>query len=337
MKQQFNVTGMSCAACSAHVEKAVGELAGVEQVQVNLHGKQHGCFICRRYRQCTGYYTGCDRCGIRCIAQGCAKVQTDQKIEDKKELKEMQNRIVTSFIFLAFLMYVSMGSMMGLPLPKSLSGMENAANFALTQLLLTLPIILVNRKYYVNGFRTLWHRAPTMDALIAVGSGAALVYGVFAMYQIGWGLGHQDMERVHQYTHDLYFESAAMILTLVTLGKYFETRAKRKTSEAISKLMNLCPETAHVIRNGQEVQVPVDEVQVGDLVVVRPGQGIPVDGVITQGQTALDESALTGESIPVEKGEGDAVIAATINKTGFITFRASASERKPRFRKSFIW
>ncbi|MFR4978497.1 MAG: heavy metal translocating P-type ATPase, partial [Butyricicoccus sp.] len=322
MKQQFNVTGMSCAACSAHVEKAVGELAGVEQVQVNLMANSMAVSFAEDTVNAQDIIQAVTDAGYGASLKG-AKVQTDQKIEDKKELKEMQNRIVTSFIFLAFLMYVSMGSMMGLPLPKSLSGMENAANFALTQLLLTLPIILVNRKYYVNGFRTLWHRAPTMDALIAVGSGAALVYGVFAMYQIGWGLGHQDMERVHQYTHDLYFESAAMILTLVTLGKYFETRAKRKTSEAISKLMNLRPETAHVIRNGQEVQVPVDEVQVGDLVVVRPGQGIPVDGVITQGQTALDESALTGESIPVEKGEGDAVIAATINKTGFITFRAS--------------
>ena len=322
VKQQFNVTGMSCAACSAHVEKAVGELAGVEQVQVNLMANSMAVSFAEDTVNAQDIIQAVTDAGYGASLKG-AKVQTDQKIEDKKELKEMQNRIVTSFIFLAFLMYVSMGSMMGLPLPKSLSGMENAANFALTQLLLTLPIILVNRKYYVNGFRTLWHRAPTMDALIAVGSGAALVYGVFAMYQIGWGLGHQDMERVHQYTHDLYFESAAMILTLVTLGKYFETRAKRKTSEAISKLMNLRPETAHVIRNGQEVQVPVDEVQVGDLVVVRPGQGIPVDGVITQGQTALDESALTGESIPVEKGEGDAVIAATINKTGFITFRAS--------------
>lgn len=322
MKQQFHVTGMSCAACSAHVEKAVGELAGVEQVQVNLMANSMAVSFAEDTVDTQDIIQAVADAGYGASVKG-AKVQTNQGIEDKKELQAMQNRIVTSFIFLILLMYVSMGSMMGLPLPKSLTGMENAANFALTQLLLTLPIILVNRKYYVNGFRTLWHRAPTMDSLIAVGSGAALVYGVFAMYQIGWGLGHQDMGRVHQYAHDLYFESAAMILTLVTLGKYFETRAKRKTSEAISKLMNLRPETAHVIRDGKEVQIPVDEVQVGDLVVVRPGQGIPVDGVITQGQTALDESALTGESIPVEKGEGDAVIAATINKTGFITFRAS--------------
>lgn len=322
MKQQFQVTGMSCAACSAHVEKAVGGLEGVEQVQVNLMAGSMTVSFVDDELSTQDIIQAVVDAGYGASVKG-QKVQADTGADDKKELKEMQNRIVSSFVFLTLLMYVSMGSMMGLPLPGFLSGAENAANFALTQLLLTLPIMIVNRKYYVNGFRTLVHRAPTMDALIAVGSGAALVYGIFAMYQIGWGLGHQDMERVHQYAHDLYFESAAMILTLVTLGKYFETRAKRKTSEAISKLMNLRPETASVLRDGKEVQIPVDEVQVGDLVVVRPGQSVPVDGVITEGQTALDESALTGESIPVEKGEGDAVIAATINKTGFITFRAS--------------
>lgn len=322
MKQQFQVTGMSCAACSAHVEKAVGALPGVDNVQVNLMAGSMAVNYADNQLDAQQIIQAVVDAGYGASVKG-EKAKTDTSADDQKELKTMQNRMVTSFVFLTLLMYVSMGSMMGLPLPSFLSGIENAANFALTQFLLTLPIIIVNRKYYINGFRTLMHRAPTMDALIAVGSGAALVYGVFAMYQISWGLGHQDMERVHQYTHDLYFESAAMILTLVTLGKYFETRAKRKTSEAISKLMDLRPETANVLRQGQEVQIPVDEVQVGDLVVVRPGQSIPVDGVITEGQTALDESALTGESIPVEKGAGDTVIAATINKTGFITFRAS--------------
>ncbi len=322
MKQQFQVTGMSCAACSAHVEKAVGALSGVHNVQVNLMAGSMAVNYADDQLDAQQIIQAVVDAGYGASVKG-EKANRDTRVDDQKELKTMQNRIVTSFIFLTLLMYVSMGSMMGVPLPSFLSGMENAANFALTQFILTLPIVIVNRKYYINGFRTLMHRAPTMDALIAVGSGAALVYGIFAMYQIGWGLGHQDMERVHQYTHDLYFESAAMILTLVTLGKYFETRAKRKTSEAISKLMNLRPETTSVLRQGQEIQIPVDEVQVGDLVVVRPGQSIPVDGVITEGQTALDESALTGESIPVEKDVGDTVIAATINKTGFITFRAS--------------
>lgn len=324
MKQQFNVTGMSCAACSAHVEKAVRALPGMQDVQVNLlAGSMTAEFSESQV---------CDQDIIQAVidagygASVKGKANTTQAAapdQGQQELRSMKHRILVSFAFLIVLMYVSMGSMIGLPIPSFLTGPENAVNFALTQFLLTLPIVIVNKKYYVNGFKTLWHRAPTMDALIAVGSGAALVYGIFVLYQLGWGLGHQDLDRVHQYMHDLYFESAAMILTLVTLGKYFETRAKKKTGEAISKLMDLRPQTAVILRNGAEVTVPVEEVQVGDLVVVRPGQSIPVDGIITEGQAALDEAALTGESIPVEKGVGDAVIAATINKNGFITFQAS--------------
>ena len=328
MKQQFNVTGMSCAACSAHVEKAVRALPGMQDVQVNLLAGSMTTVYAED--QLTdqdivqavvhaGYGASVRSQNTKApTAESAATTETGEQ-----ELRVMWHRIVISFVFLIVLMYVSMGSMVGLPLPAFLAGAENASNFALTQLLLTLPIVIVNKKYYINGFKTLWHRAPTMDALIAVGSGAALVYGVFVLYQIGWGLGHQDMARVHQYMHDLYFESAAMILTLVTLGKYFETRAKKKTGEAISKLMDLRPKTATILRDGDEVSVPIEEVQVGDLIVVRPGQSVPVDGVIIEGQAALDESALTGESIPVEKGPGDTVIAATINKTGFLTFRAT--------------
>ncbi|MDE7035103.1 MAG: HAD-IC family P-type ATPase, partial [Eubacteriales bacterium] len=326
MTQNFNVTGMSCAACSAHVEKAVSALPGVRLCQVNLLA---GTMKAEYDENTLG-----DAEIIRAIEDGGygASVRGKEgakasagaaQADPNADLKEMQHRIVVSFIFLAMLMYVSMGHMVGAPLPGLLAGGENMMAFALTQFLLTLPICIVNKKYYVNGFKTLWHRAPTMDALIAVGSGAAMVYGVFALYQIGYGLGHGDMARVHEYGHDLYFESAGMILTLVTLGKYFETRAKKRTSEAIAKLMDLRPQTAQVLRDGVESTVPIDEVLVGDLIVVRPGQSVPVDGVITEGRTALDESALTGESIPVEKGEGDTVIAATINKTGSVVFRAS--------------
>lgn len=324
MKQQFNVTGMSCASCSAHVEKAVRALPGVTDVQVNLlAGNMTASYEEGQIGE-QDIIDAVTDAGYGASVRGKTTVpQPVQADEGQHELRVMQHRIVISFAFLIVLMYVSMGSMIGLPLPGFLAGPENAANFALTQFLLTLPIVLVNKKYYTNGFKTLLRRAPTMDALIAVGSGAALVYGVFVMYQLGWGLGHQDMARVHQYMHDLYFESAAMILTLVTLGKYFETRAKKKTGEAISKLMDLRPKTALILRNGQQVTVPVEEVQVNDLVIVRPGQSIPVDGVIVEGQAALDEAALTGESIPVEKGVGDTVIAATINKNGFLTFRAT--------------
>lgn len=325
MKQQFDVTGMSCAACSAHVEKAVRAVSGIQEVQVNLLAGSMTATYNEQQTDAAAIIKAVEDAGYGASVRGDTTVQTKAAIADKgqDEVRAMRRRIQISFIFLVLLMYLSMGSMLGLPVPAFFVGAQNAITFAFTQFLLTLPIVIVNQKYYRNGWKTLWHRAPTMDALIAVGSGAALVYGVFALYQIGWGLGHQDLDRVHQYMHDLYFESAAMILTLVTLGKYFETRAKKKTGDAIAKLMDLRPKTAIVLQDGKETSIPVEQVQVGDLVVVRPGQSIPVDGIITQGQSALDESALTGESIPVEKGVGDTVIAATLNKTGFLTFRAS--------------
>nr|WP_297278668.1 heavy metal translocating P-type ATPase [uncultured Butyricicoccus sp.] len=324
MKQQFDVTGMSCAACSAHVEKAVCALPGVQEVQVNLLAGSMTTIYDEEQTDAAAIIKSVEDAGYGASVRG-ETVQAKSTLADKgqDEVRTMRRRIQISFVFLALLMYLSMGSMLGLPVPAFFVGTQNAITFAFTQFLLTLPIVIVNQKYYRNGWKTLWHRAPTMDALIAVGSGAALVYGVFALYQIGWGLGHQDLARVHQYMHDLYFESAAMILTLVTLGKYFETRAKKKTGDAIAKLMDLRPKTAIILRDGVEISIPVEQVQVGDLVIVRPGQSIPVDGIITEGQSALDESALTGESIPVEKGIGDTVIAATLNKTGFLTFRAS--------------
>ena len=206
--------------------------------------------------------------------------------------------------------------MFGAPLPNFLTGNENALSFALTQFLLTLPVVYVNRKYFQVGFKNLVKLHPNMDSLIAIGSSAALIYGVFAIYQIGIGLGYQDMDMVHHYTMDLYFESSAMILALITLGKFLETKSKGKTSEAITKLLHLAPKTATVIRNGEEQEIPVEEVVVGDRIVIKPGQSIPVDGVIIEGSSSVDQSALTGESIPVEKNVGDKVIAASVNKMG---------------------
>lgn len=325
MTQQFRVTGMSCAACSAHVEKAVRALDGVQEVQVNLlagsmkvdfneSALDAGQII--RAVENAGY-------GANLPDSDRSKDSVRNPANELDPLVEMKHRILASFAFMIALMYVSMGHMVGLPLPAFLDGAENAANFALVQFVLTLPILIINKKYYVNGFKSLLHRAPTMDALIAIGSGAAVVYSLFAMFQVNYGLGHGDLMRVHQYMHDLYFESAGMILALVTLGKYFETRAKKHTGEAISKLMDLRPKTAQVLRNGAEITVPVEEVQAGDRVVVRPGQSVPVDGVILEGSASIDESALTGESIPVEKIAGDTVIAATTNQTGYFTFRAT--------------
>lgn len=325
MKQKFDITGMTCSACSAHVEKAVSKLEGVRKAEVSLMTNS----MTAEYDETiigpqdiiravvdSGYGAALPQ-----KKGGPAPASGDTGMAD--ELRSMKHRMVWSFAFLIPLFYISMGHMMGAPLPAFLTGLENSVAFGLTQLLLTLPIMYLNDKYYRVGFKTLWHRAPNMDSLIAVGSIAAVIYGVFAIYQMGYGLGHGDMELVARYHMDLYFESAGMILTLITLGKFLETRSKGKTGEAITRLMDLAPKTASVIRNGTEVEIPVEEVQVGDQVVVRPGQSIPVDGVILEGQSAVDESALTGESLPVDKGPGDKVAAASINRSGFFTFEAS--------------
>lgn len=243
-----------------------------------------------------------------------------QGAQADEALGEMKKRIIVSAVFMIVLMYFSMGEMIGLPLPSYAAGMDGMFALALTELVLTVPIVLINRKYYINGFKTLLHRAPTMDALIAVGSGAALVYGIYALVRIGTA---PTPEAAHSFMHDLYFESAGMILTLVTLGKFFEARAKRKTGEAIAALMDLRPQTAEVIRGGRAIQLPIEQVQTGDLVVVRGGQSVPVDGVITEGSAFLDESAITGESMPVERHVGGTVIGATVSKSGYFVMRAS--------------
>lgn len=326
MNQKFSVTGMTCSSCSANVEKAVRKLQGVESVNVNLLSNSMTVDFDEAAIDGTTIINAVVDAGYN--ASVFVRGASDNKQKEKavnpveEELKEMRSRTIVSFVLLIPLMYISMGHMINFPLPGWLTGDGNAVSFAFTQLLLTLPILYVNRKYYQVGFKTLFHGAPNMDSLIAIGSGAAFVYGVFAIFRIGYGLGHNNMHIVHQYSHDLYFESAATILALITLGKLLETRAKGKTSEAISKLMDLAPKTASVIRNGQEVEIPVEDVVKDDIIVVRPGQSIPVDGVIIEGSSAVDQSALTGESIPVEKNIGDKVIAATINKTGFFKFRA---------------
>lgn len=326
-KQIFHITGMTCSACSAHVEKSVRKLEGIRNADVNLLGNA----MAAEYNETilstddiikavvdAGY-------GASLWEDNGASQKRDRLLENgmEQELADMKRRLIWSTLFLFPLFYLSMGHMMGAPLPSFLSGHKNAVAFGLTQLLLTLPILYVNDKYYKVGFKTLWHHAPNMDSLIAVGSAAAVVYGIFAIYEMGYGLGHGDMDLVAKYHMDLYFESAGMILTLITLGKFLETRSKGKTSQAITRLMDLTPKTAAVLRDGVEVEVPVEEVLVGDRVAVRPGQSIPVDGVVLEGRSAVDESALTGESLPVDKEPGDKVAAASINKSGFFTFEAS--------------
>ncbi|WP_294515655.1 heavy metal translocating P-type ATPase [uncultured Intestinimonas sp.] len=331
MKQKFTVTGMSCAACSAHVDKAVRKLEGVSEVNVNLLGGSMTVEYDPAAESPEAIIAAVDAAGYGCALPQAAASKGDARVDTRaeaarqmeEELNGMKRRFLVSLCFLVPLFYIAMGHMMGWPLPAFFHDSRNALAFAFLQFLLVLPIMYINDKYYRVGFKTLFHGAPNMDSLIAVGSAAAVIYGVAAIFQIGYGLGHGDMERVNHWAMDLYFESAGMILTLITLGKFLETRSKGKTSQAISRLMDLAPKTATVLRDGVETEVPVEEVAVGDLILVRPGASIPVDGVVTEGSSSVDESALTGESIPVEKGPGDRVVSAAINKSGSFTFRAT--------------
>ena len=318
MKLKFEVTGMTCAACSARVEKVTAAVPGVDRVEVNLlagamtveAGSDSVTEQIIRDISAAGY--GAQLAGEKAKA---APVSTD-------ESKQMKMRIIGSFVYLAVLMYFTMGHMVGLPVPSWYHGRENALVAALLQFMLTLPPVILNRVYYTRGLKALWHRSPNMDSLIAVGSGAALIYGIAALFVMAYAMGHGDWQTLEHYRENLYFESAAMILTLITLGKFLESRAKGKTGDAIRGLMDLRPETACVLRDGQELMVPAEQVRVGDLIVVRSGGRIPVDGTVVEGRASVDQSALTGESVPVEKLPGDTVAAATINAEGYLVFRA---------------
>lgn len=323
MNQKFDVTGMTCSACSAHVEKSIGKLEGVSSVQVNLLANQMKVEYDEKALTSDQIIKAVEAAGYGAALHQNGTVKVAEPVKTaNKETEAMKFRLIVSFVFMIPLFYLSMGHMMNWPLPQLFTAHENALIFVFTQFLLCLPIVAVNKKYFINGFKTLWKRSPNMDSLIAIGSSAAIVYGIFAIYRIGYGLGHGDMETVHQYAMDVYFETAAMILALITLGKYLEARSKGKTSEAITKLMDLAPKTAWIETPDGEKEVPVEEVQIGDIVIVKPGQSIPVDGIITEGNSSIDESALTGESIPVEKSVGDKVTGAGLNKNGYFKFRA---------------
>lgn len=324
MNKKYKVTGMTCSACSSRVEKCVRKLEGVNTVSVNLlTNSMQVDFDENKLTE--------EKIADSVIQAGYGMEIPTDKTEKKpekedaveKNIESMKKRTIWSFIFLVPLMYVAMGHMVGLPQLPFLSGDANAVSFALTQLLLCVPVLYINRAYFERGFRSLLHGAPNMDTLISVGSGASLVYGIFAIYRMGYGLGTQNMELVHRYLHDLYFESAVMILALINVGKYLEARSKGKTSQAIQKLIDLAPKTALVERNGQVLEIPAEDVVPGDILQVKPGGSIPADGVVVEGITSIDEAAITGESMPVEKREGDKVTAATLNKTGFIRMKAA--------------
>lgn len=318
MKQKFDVQGMTCAACSANVEKSVRKVAGVDSVQVNLLAKSMvvefdapaSIDVIEQAVASAGY-------------SASVEGQTpEKKAEPQSEIKAMRNRFLISLVFMVPLFYICMGHMWGFPLPSFFTGHENMMTFAFTQFLLTLPVLIVNKKYFVNGFKSLFNRTPNMDSLIAVGSSAAVVYGIIAIYKIGYGMGHGDMEMAHSYAMDLYFETSAMILTLINLGKFLEERSKGKTSEAISKLMDLAPKTAIVEINGELKETATKDLKVGDVILIKPGASIPVDGVVIEGSSYVDESAVTGESIPVEKTTGSNVTGATVNGAGSFKMRA---------------
>lgn len=332
--EQYTVTGMSCAACSAHVEKAVAKVPGVTSCSVslltnsmNVEGSATEQEIIEAVEK-AGY--GADKKGTKKEAQRDAGEDVLKKKAEDEE-KAMRWRLGISAGFLIPLMYISMHHMFyewfGLPVPgfirAAFHGNENAVAFAFSQFLLLLPILYVNQKYFKVGFKTLFRGSPNMDSLIAIGASAAVVYGCFAIFRIGYGLGHGNIALVEQYAMDIYFESAGTILTLITVGKYLETKSKGKTSAAITKLMDLSPKTAIVLReDGSEEQIPTEDVEKGDIFLVKPGSLVPVDGVVLEGNSSVDESAITGESIPVEKKAGDQVVSATVNKAGALKCRA---------------
>ena len=329
--EKFNVTGMTCAACQANVTRCVLRQPGVEKADVSLLANQMtvtydetkltGDAIVKAVDS-IGY--GAEPLGGKKREKGGFRSQWEERAaRAEQEQRAMKRRLLWSLALLVPLMYLAMGSMMSWPLPAFLTGMENHLVSALTQLFLTLPIVLLNRRFFTHGLKSLSKRAPNMDTLVAIGAGASLLYGVLALYRMAYGLGHGDEELVHRYAHALYFESCAMVLTLVTVGKYLEARSKSKTSGALGKLVDLAPKTASVLRNGAETVIPAEQVVSGDLVVIRPGESIPVDGTVTEGSGWVDQAAITGESVPVEKVPGDEVISATINRNGSFRFRAS--------------
>ena len=331
VKERYDVEGMTCAACENAVTRAVAKLDGVEEVRVSLMTNAMDVAYDRQKMSARQIEKAVQDAGYDAHLKpkksertaGKSSAQPEQS-PFAKQAEDMRQRLRISVPFLLALLYVAMGPMIALPLPKALSGMEGSANFALLQFLLVLPIAFANRIYFTHGFRSLWKRQPNMDSLIAVGAAAGLIYGVFALFQISYGMGFGDAKRVMQYRHDLYFEGAGTILTLITLGKYWEVKSKLKTTGSLRALMDLQPKTARVVHNGVETIVGIEEVEKGDILSVRPGERITLDGVVVEGRSSVDESAITGESIPVEKGVGDKVTGATMNKVGAFRFRATA-------------
>lgn len=337
-KEKFNVQGMTCSSCQAHVNKAVEKIDGVKSVNVNLlsnnmvveydenkidNNKIISAVIDAGYDASIDLETG--------NKQKVNNKNFENKVNNEDIIKSMKKRLIISICFWIPLMFVAMHHMifelLNIQVPEIIKnifdGPENSITFAMTQILLLLPIVYVNRNYFINGFKKLFKRSPNMDSLVAIGSFSAIVYGIYAIYVIGYGLGHGNLELVHRYSMDLYFESAGTILTLITVGKYLETKSKGKTGDAISKLINLAPKTAIILKDSNEIEVSIDEISKDDIVIIKPGASIPIDGIIIEGKSSIDQSSITGESIPVEKDIGDNVVSGTINKNGYLKVKAT--------------
>ena len=330
MRETFDIQGMTCAACSARVQRAASDVPGVTEANVNLLKNSMELDFDGTDATAAAVVAAIEGAGYGALrrsaaGRGCAGASAPAPGElARKAADEKLRQLVVSLAFSVPLFYVAMGPMFGWPEVPGLDGMDNMMAAALTQLLLCVPILLVNRHYFVTGFKTLWHRAPNMDTLIALGSAASFAYSVVSLYRMAWAFGAMDMAAAHEAMHGLYLDSAGMILALIDLGKYFEARAKGKTCDAIAALMDLAPKTATVVRDGAEVSVPTEDVRAGERVIVRAGESVPVDGVVLEGTASIDESAITGEPVPVEKGVGDRVTAATVSGRGWIAVEATA-------------
>ena len=314
MKQKFKVEGMTCSACQSHVQRAVEKLDGINSVNVNLLNNSMDVDFNEVI------------CNINIIEEAVKKAGYNAYILGanpviKKEKNSQLRDLIIAFVILLVLMYVAMGHMINLPLPQFLTGIENSLSYAFTQFLLALPIVYIYRRYYISGFKKLINKSPNMDTLIALGSTAALIYGIISIYMIGYGLGNNNLELVHSYHENLYFEASVMILTLVSLGKYLEGLSKKKTTTAITKLMDLAPKKAIILRDGVELEIPVEEVKIGDIAIVKRGFSIPVDGIIIEGNASIDQANITGESIPVHKEKDEEVFSSTIVTAGYIKIK----------------
>lgn len=327
-KIQFNISGMTCTACASAIERKVGQINGVASAVINFSNEklvvQHDpdlapASLIISTIEALGY--GAELFD-QDIASSINKKETG-KPGYQSQIDAVKFRLISSLIFTLPLVYLAMGPMIGLPIPAFLAGEKNILINALTQMLLTLPVIFMCRHFYINGFKALVKRIPNMDSLVAVGTSASFIYGIVVLFILAYGFSYGNMQLIHHYSHELYFESTTVILVLITLGKFLETKAKGKTSQAIEKLIALVPDNARVLRNNIEVEINIDAVRIDDLVIIRPGERIPVDGEIMSGHSSVDESLLTGESLPVEKSIGDSVISGSINKTGAFEFRAT--------------